>query len=324
MKAVRVHVTGGPEKLLLEQVERPKPSGSEVLVRIQAAGVNFIDTYQRSGLYPIKPPFTPGMEGAGVVEETGPDARMFAKGDRVAYAMSPGSYAEYAVVSERNLVKVPKALDSRSAAAAMLQGMTAHYLCHSTFPIEPGHKALIHAGAGGVGLLLIQMTKRLGGMVIATVGTPAKAELARNAGADETVLYTEVDFKEEARRLTGGEGVDVVYDSVGKTTAEKSLLCLKRRGWLVLFGNASGPAPAIDPLALARNGSLVMTRPMLGDYIASREELNWRAGDVLRWIENGLLKLRMEHVFPLSAAAEAHRQLEGRKTTGKVLLTPDQ
>jgi NADPH:quinone reductase len=322
MKAIRVESYGGPEKLLYKDVDKPTPKSGEALVKIEAIGVNFIDVYHRTGLYPLPLPFTPGSEAAGAVEAVGSDVSEFQPGDRVAYAMSLGAYAEYAAVPCSRLVKIPEAIDMESAAAAMLQGMTAHYLVTSTYPLKPGDAALVHAAAGGVGLLLIQMAKRIGARVYGTVSTEDKARFAREAGADEVIIYTQHDFLEELKRLTEGKGVQVVYDSVGKTTFMKSLDSLAPRGLLALFGQSSGPVPPFDPALLAQKGSLFLTRPSLAQYSARREELLWRAGDVLSWISSGELKLRIEHKFPLADAAEAHRQLEGRKTTGKVLLIP--
>ncbi|HZN10744.1 MAG TPA: quinone oxidoreductase, partial [Blastocatellia bacterium] len=287
-----------------------------------AVGVNFIDVYHRTGLYPLPLPFTPGMEGAGVVEAVGPDVTEVAAGDRVAYAMTPGAYAEYAVVPAWRLVKVPAGVGLEQAAAAMLQGMTAHYLTTSTYPLKAGETALVHAAAGGVGLLLIQMAKAVGARVLGTAGTEAKAQLAREAGADEVILYAEQDFEQEVKRLTGGRGVQVVYDSVGKDTFLKSLNSLAPRGMLALFGQSSGPVAPFDPGLLAQKGSLFLTRPSLAQYAATRDDLLWRAGAVFDWIGAGRLKLRIDRTFPLAEAAEAHRQLEGRKTTGKVLLIP--
>ncbi|HZS06971.1 MAG TPA: quinone oxidoreductase [Blastocatellia bacterium] len=321
MKAIVVENYGGPEVLVYRDVERPVPKSGEALVRLEAIGLNYIDVYHRTGLYPLSRPFTPGTEGAGVVEAVGPDVSDVAVGDLVAYAMAPGAYAEYAAVPAARLVKVPDGIDSRTAAAAMLQGMTAHYLVTSVYPLK-GDAALIHAAAGGVGLLLIQMAKRLGTRVIGTVSTEAKAQLAREAGADEVILYTQQDFEQETRRLTGGRGVQVAYDSVGRDTFLKSLNTLAPRGMLALYGQSSGPVEPFDPALLSQKGSLFLTRPSLAHYTATREELLWRAGDVLGQIAAGELKLRIERTFPLAEAAEAHRQLEGRKTTGKVLLIP--
>lgn len=322
MKAVRIHENGGAEVLRYEEVPTPAPGAGEALVKIEAVGVNFIDIYFRQGLYKATLPITLGQEAAGVVESVGPGVTEVRPGDRVAYAGVLGSYAEHAVVSAARLVTLPAGVDARSAVAVMLQGMTAHYLACDTFPLRPSHTALVHAAAGGVGLLLTQMAKMRGARVIASVGSTEKAQLARQAGADETVVNTEQDFQAEALRLTGGKGVDVVYDSVGKATWEKSLYSLRPRGMLVLFGNASGPAPPIDPLLLTQRGSLYLTRPKLGDYTLTREELLARAGEVLGWLASGKLKLRIEHVYPLAEAAQAQQALEGRKTTGKVLLIP--
>jgi NADPH2:quinone reductase len=322
MKAIRVDSVGGPDQLVFQDVDRPRPKEGEALVKLEAVGLNFIDVYHRTGLYPQPLPFTPGTEGAGTVEEIGAGVEDLKVGDRVAYAMAVGSYAEYAAVPAWKLVKLPEGVDARSAAAAMLQGMTAHYLVTSTYQLKAGQTALVHAAAGGVGLLLIQMAKRIGARVIGTVSTEVKARLAREAGADEVVIYTAQDFLEEVKRLTGGRGVEVVYDSVGKTTFMKSLDSLAPRGLLALFGQSSGPVPPFDPALLAQKGSLFLTRPSLAQYSATRDELAWRAGDVLGWVASGELKLRVEKTFPLAEAAEAHRQLEGRATTGKVLLIP--
>ncbi len=322
MKAILVHQYGGPETLALEKLPVPKPGKREALVRLEAIGVNFIDVYQRMGLYRSALPFTPGNEGAGVVEDTGPGSGEVSAGDRVAYAGTLGSYAEYAIVPAWRLVKLPAGIDAVTAAAAMLQGMTAHYLTHSTYPLKPGEACLVHAAAGGVGLLLAQMARRRGARVIGTVSTKEKAELARAFGADEVILYTEQDFELEVRRLTGGKGVQAAYDSVGRTTFEKSLNCLAPRGYLVLYGQSSGPVPPFDPQILNTKGGLFLTRPSLAQYTATREELLWRATDVLSWAASGELKVRIGARFPLPEAAEAHRQLAGRRTTGKVLLTP--
>lgn len=322
MKAIRVHNHGGAEVLQYEDAPEPELVSGQARVRTEAIGVNFIDVYHRTGLYPTEPPFTPGMEAAGTVAEVGPDVDEVKIGDHVAYAMTPGSYAESAVVQAWKLVPLPDGVDARVGAAIMLQGMTAHYLCHSTFPLGSGHRALVHAGAGGVGLLLIQMAKMLGATVYGTVSTEAKAELARDAGAEEVILYTEQDFESEVRRLTDGEGVHVVYDSVGQSTFEKSLGSLRPRGYLVSFGQSSGPIAPFNPGLLSAKGSLFLTRPTLANYAATREEVVRRSKNLFDWYAAGRLKLRSEHTFPLSEAAEAHRQLEGRKTTGKVLLIP--
>ena len=322
MKAVRVHQNGGPEVLRYEEIPVPEPGAGEARVKIEAIGLNYIDIYQRTGLYPLKVPFTLGMEGAGIVDTVGPNVTEVKKGDRVAYSMHLGSYAEYAVVPAWKLVPLPRSVDSRSAAAVMLQGMTAHYLTRSTYPLKKGETALVHAAAGGVGLLLIQIAKRTGATVFGTVSTEEKAQLAREAGADEAILYTQTDFLTEVKRLTNGAGVHIVYDSVGKDTFEKSLDCLRPRGYLVLFGNSSGPVPPFDLGRLAAKGSLFVTRPTLIHYASNREELLQRSGDLFKWIANGELKLRIDKTFALKDAAEAHRQLEARKTTGKVLLIP--
>jgi NADPH2:quinone reductase len=322
VRAIRVHQYGEPENLTMENLPVPRPGKGEALVRLEAIGVNFIDVYQRMGLYRSPLPFTPGNEGSGVVAETGPGVGEVVVGDRVAYAGVLGSYAEYAVVPAWRLVKLPDGIDGGLAAAVMLQGMTAHYLTHSTYPLQPGDTCLVHAAAGGVGLLLAQMARRRGARVIGTVSTKEKAELARAFGADEVILYTERDFESEVSLLTGGKGVQVVYDSVGQTTFEKSLNCLAPRGYLALYGQSSGPVPPFDPQILNTKGGLFLTRPSLGQYTATREELLWRANDVLGWATAGELKVRIGARFPLPEAAEAQRQLSGRKTTGKVLLLP--
>ena len=322
MKAIRVQSPGGQDVLKYEEVSEPKPGPGQALVKLHAIGVNFIDVYHRTGLYKLPLPFTPGMEGSGVVEAVGADVTEVQPGDRVAYAMAVGAYAELAVVPSWQLVKIPASLDFSSAAAAMLQGMTAHYLTHSTYAIQRGDTILVHAAAGGAGLLIAQMAKRRGARVIGTVSTEEKARLARSAGADEVILYTEADFEAEVKRLTEGKGLPVVYDSVGKATYEKSLNCLRPRGMMVLFGQSSGAVPPIDPGILATKGSLYLTRPSLGHYSTTREELLSRAGDVLDWVCKGELKLRIEKTFALSDAAEAHRELESRRTTGKLLMIP--
>ncbi len=322
MKAIRIHENGGPEVLRYEEIPTPAPGPGEALVKVEAIGVNFIDIYFRQGLYKAALPITLGQEAAGVVESVGAGATEVKPGDRVAYAGTLGTYAQYAVAPAARMVLAPPAVDSRSAAAALLQGMTAHYLATSTFPLAPGHTALVHAAAGGVGLLLVQMAKMRGARVFGTVSTEEKARLAREAGADETILYTTQDFQAEVMRLTGGRGVDVAYDSVARTTWEKSLHSLRPRGMLVLYGNASGAAPAIDPLLLTQRGSLFLTRPKLADYTATREELLRRAGEVFGWVAAGKLRLRIEHVFPLEQAAQAQEALAGRQTTGKVVLIP--
>lgn len=321
MKAIRVHAHGGPEVLTLTEVEERRPGKGEARVAIKAAGVNFIDIYHRTGLYRLELPVTPGMEGAGAVDAIGEGVTEVAVGDRVAYAMELGSYAESAIVPAWKLVPLPPGVGFEHGAATMLQGMTAHYLTHSTFPLQPGHRALVHAAAGGVGLLLIQMAKRRGATVYGTVSTPEKAELAREAGADEVILYTQTDFAAEVKRLTGGKGVHVVYDSVGKETFDKSLTCLVPRGYLVSFGQSSGPVPPLDTQLLNRNGSLFLTRPTLAHYALDRAELLGRARDLFSWITSGDLRLRIDSMFPLAQAAEAHRMLEGRASTGKIVLT---
>ena len=322
MKAIQVARVGGPEVLTLVDVPVPDPKPHEALVQIKAAGVNFIDVYFREGRYPAPLPFINGQEAAGLVVAVGLDVTTLRLGDRVAYTGALGSYAEYAAAPADRLVKIPDELDFEQAAAAMLQGMTAHYLSHSTYPIKNGDTALIHAAAGGVGLLLVQMAKQLGARVIATAGSEAKAELARGAGADEVIIYTEQDFETETERLTDGEGVHVVYDGVGKDTFAKDLKILRPRGYLVLFGGASGAVPPFDLLELTKHGSLFVTRPSLQHYVASREELEQRSNDVLQMIVRGDLKLRIHKKYPLEDVRQAHLDLEGRKTTGKLLLIP--
>lgn len=322
MNAIIVANCGGAEVLTYRQTATPEPTAGAALIRLEAIGVNFIDVYHRTGLYPLPLPFIPGVEGAGVVQAIGADVTKVAIGDRVAFTMTPGSYAEYAVVPASRLVAIPPGVSAEQAAAAMLQGMTAHYLTTSTYPLKRNDWALVHAAAGGVGLLLIQMAKRIGAHVIGTVSTDAKASLAREAGADRVILYTQQDFEAETKRITEGRGVQVVYDSVGKDTFAKSLNTLSPRGMMVLYGQSSGPVASFDPAVLAQRGSLFFTRPSLAQYSASREELEWRAGDVFDWIKSGELRLRIEHIFPLAKAEDAHRELEGRRTTGKVLLVP--
>jgi NADPH2:quinone reductase len=322
MKAIRVHQYGGPEVLAMEDLPVPEPGKGEAIVKIDAIGVNFIDVYQRMGLYRSPLPFTPGNEAEGVVVKAGPGADEVKTGDRVAYAGVLGSYTEVAVVPSWRLVRLPAGLEPGWGAALMLQGMTAHYLTHAAYPLQPGDACLVHAAAGGVGLLLTQMAKGRGARVIGTVSTKEKAELSRSFGADDVILYTEQDFEAEVRRLTGGNGVRVVFDSVGKTTFEKSLGCLSPRGYLVLYGQSGGPVPPFDLQVLNSKGGLFVTRPSLAHYTATREELLQRASDVLGWAASGKLKVRIGARFPLSEAAEAHRRLEGRKTTGKVLLLP--
>jgi NADPH2:quinone reductase len=322
MKAIRVHQYGGVEVLTFEDIPVPEPGAGEARVKIEAIGLNYVDVYQRAGLYQLKLPFTLGMEGAGIVDAVGRDVSEVKVGDRVAYSMVPGAYAEYAVVPSSRLVPLPKNIDSRSAAATMLQGKTAHYLTHSTYPLKTGDTALVHAAAGGVGLLLVQIAKRRGATIFGTVSTEEKAGPARAAGADDIILYTQTDFAAEIKRLTNGRGVNVVYDSVGQSTFDKSLDCLRPRGYMVLFGQSSGPVPPFNLGTLATKGSLFVTRPTLAHYAITREELLQRANDLFNWIATGQLKLRIDKTFPLAEAAEAHRQLEGRKTSGKVLLVP--
>jgi NADPH2:quinone reductase len=316
MKAVFVEQCGGIENLKCGEIPKPSPGPGQALVKIAASGVNYIDIYFRMGIYPAPLPVVLGSEGAGTVEALGPDATGVAVGDRVAYAMARGSHAEYAVVPAWQLVKIPASIDFQTAAAAMLQGMTAHYLTHSTYPLKPGDSCLIHAAAGGTGLLLVQMAKMRGARVIGTVGSEDKAKLAREAGADEVIIYTKEDFTTKAK------GMHVVYDSVGKSTFMQSLDCLRPRGMMVSFGNASGPVADFAPLTLSQKGSLFLTRPTLGNHTATPEELGWRAGDVLNWIGQGKLKVCIHKVYPLADAAQAQRDLEGRKTTGKLLLVP--
>jgi NADPH2:quinone reductase len=327
MKAIRVSTTGGPEVLRLEEMTLVDPGPGQARVRLEAIGVNYIDVYHRTGLYPMPLPFTPGMEAAGVIEAIGAGAGDLQPGglqpgDRVAYAMAPGAYAEQALVPADRLVKVPDGVQARQAAALMLQGMTAHYLATSTWPLKPGDTCLVHAAAGGVGLLLCQVAKMRGARVIGTVSTQQKAERARQAGADEVILYTREDFAAAARRLTSGRGVQVVYDSVGRTTWEGSLEALAPRGLLALFGQSSGPVPPLDPQILSRKGSVFLTRPTLAHYAADRGELQERAGEIFGWLAEGRLTVTIDRELPLERAAEAHRLLEARATSGKVLLIP--
>ena len=322
MKATQVKQYGSPEVLEVAEIPKPAPGPKQALVKIEVSGINYLDVYLRTGLYKSDLPFTSGMEGAGVVEAVGQEVTEVAVGDRVGYAMARGSYAEYAVVPAWQLVKIPDTVDAKNAAAAMLQGMTAHYLTHSIYPLKKGDMALVHAAAGGAGLLIVQMAKQLGARVIGTVSTDAKAALAREAGADEIIPYTHQDFETEVKRLTQDRGVDVVYDSVGQTTFLKSLNCLRPRGMMALFGQSSGPVAPFDPGLLAAKGSLFLTRPSLGHYAATREELLRRAGDVLNWVASGSLKIRIDKIYRLAEIAQAHRDLEGRKTSGKLLLLP--
>ena len=322
MKHIQVSKHGGAEELKLVDSPTPTPGAGQALVKIAASGVNFIDVYFRSGLYKADLPFTPGNEGAGVVEAVGAGVTDLKPGTRVAYAMQRGSYAEYAVVPASQLVPLPDAVDLHTAAAAMLQGMTAHYLTHSTFPLKPGDKALVHAAAGGAGRLIVQMAKMLGATVYGTAGTDAKAAIAKEAGADEVIIYTRDDFAVKVKELTGGKGVDVIYDSVGASTFLKGLDLLRPRGTMALFGQSSGSVDPIDPNILNPKGSLFLTRPSLAHHCLTREELLWRAGDVLGWIGSGKLQLLIDKTYPLGNAADAHRDLEGRKTAGKLLLIP--
>ena len=323
MKAIQVRKTGGPEVLeFVEDLPVPEPKTNEAVVKLSASGVNFIDVYQREGRYKVALPFVPGQEGAGVVNAVGAGLLNMKKGDRVAWAGPLGSYAEYAAVPAERLVPIPAGITDQQGAAAMLQGMTAHYLVYSAYPLKSGETALVHAAAGGVGLLLTQMAHNLGARVIATVSTEEKARVAREAGADEVILYTQQDFEAETKRLTRNKGVDVVYDSVGKTTFEKGLNILRPRGYMVLYGGSSGAVPPFDLISLSTKGSLFVTRPTLAHYTATREELLMRAAALFELIASGKLKLRIEHTYPLAEAQRAHRELEGRKTTGKLLLLP--
>jgi len=320
MKAIRIHQYGGPEVLRYEEAAVPEPGPGEALVQIHVSGVNFVDTYVRSGLYKQPSfPFTPGAEGSGIIAKVGPNVTDVRVGDRVAYATSLGSYAELAAVPSWKLAVLPQSVDFRAGAAIMLQGLTAHYLTTSTFPLKAGQTALIHAGAGGVGLLLIQLAKKIGATIIATAGTAEKAALARGAGANETIVYSSQDFEAEVKKITNGKGVDVVYDAVGAATWEKSLNSLKPRGYLIFYGNASGPVPPFDPLVLMK-GSLFVTRPTLVHYAASREEVQWRSSELFSWLSSGELRLKHDFVYPLTEAARAQTDLEARRTTGKVLL----
>ncbi|MEI7643157.1 MAG: quinone oxidoreductase [Chloroflexales bacterium] len=322
IKAIRIHETGGPEVMCYEDVPTPEPGPGQVRVRVAAAGLNYIEIYHRTGLYPQPQPFTPGGEFAGTVDALGPGVGGFALGDRVATASGAGGYAECALAPADKLVAVPEGVDLHLAAAVMLQGMTAHYLAYSTYPLKAGETCLVHAAAGGVGLLLTQIASGLGARVIGTVGSPEKAALARAAGASDVILYRNEPFAPRVRELTGGRGVDVVYDSVGQDTWEGSLDCLRPRGVMVTFGNSSGPVPAVSPLVLSTKGSLFLTRPTLWHYIVTPEELAWRAGDLFRWMAAGTLSVRVDHRFPMADAAGAHRALQGRATAGKVLLVP--
>ena len=322
MKAIRVHETGDVSAMRYEEAPLPEPKAGEVRIKVEAAGLNFIDTYHRMGWYPLPRPFILGQEAAGVVDSIGEGVTECKPGDRVAYCMAQGGYADYAVAPARLVVQVPEGVSTRQAAAVMLQGMTAHYLTHSTYALKSGDTALIHAAAGGTGALVVQMAKMLGAHVIATVGSEEKATVARASGADEVIIYTQQDFEAEVRRITGGKGCHVVYDSVGKATFDKSLNCLRPRGYMVLFGQASGQVEPLNPQILNQKGSIYLTRPSLGAYIATRDELNWRATDLFTWMATGKLEVRIDQSFPLSEAAAAHMYLEGRNTKGKVLLIP--
>jgi NADPH2:quinone reductase len=322
MKAIRIHTTGGPEALRYDDVAEPTPGPGQAVVKLAAAGVNYIDVYFRTGAYKAPLPLIIGLEGAGTVSAVGQGVTDVKAGDTVAWTGVPASYAQMAAVPADRLVKLPAGVTSKDGAAAMLQGMTAHYLVKSSYPLKKGDTCLVHAAAGGVGLLLCQMGKMLGATVIGTVSTEEKAALAKGAGADHVILYSKQDFEPEVKRVTGGRGVDVVYDGVGATTFDKSLSCLRPRGFMILFGAASGPVPPLDLQIINQRGSLFVQRPSLNHHIAAREELVQRAGEVLGWIRDGKIKLRVEHQFPLAQAADAHRALEGRKTTGKILLIP--
>ena len=322
MKAVTISKNGGPDVLELKDIKLEDPKSGEVLIKNEAIGLNYIDTYHRSGLYPVELPSNIGIEGAGVIEKIGPDIKDFKVGDKVAYSMASGGYAEYTKVAENTVVPVPESIDFTIAAASILQGMTAHYLAYSTFELQPEHTCLIHAGAGGVGLLLIQMAKNIGAKVITTVSTEEKKQLALEAGADEVVIYTKQNFVDEVSKITNGKGLPVVYDSVGNTTFDGSIDCLQSRGYMVLYGQSSGAVPPVDPQLLNRKGSIYLTRPSLGAYMQSRDELNWRSGDIFKWIEEGKLNVRIGLSLPLSKAAQAQDDLGSRKTTGKVVLIP--
>jgi NADPH:quinone reductase len=319
MRAVRIHNFGGPEVFQLDEVPRPEPSEKQALVRVTATGINFIDVYQRTGLYKVPLPYTGGVEAAGTVEKAGPGCDL-APGTRVAWAMAAGAYAEYASVPAARLVPIPDSVEFETAAAVMLQGMTAHYLSETTFPAKSGDIALVHAGAGGTGLLLIQLLKLKGATVYTTVSTPDKAKLAKQAGADETILYKDVDFVARVKELTGGKGINVVYDSVGLPTYQGGFEVLRPRGMLVLFGQSGGKVPAIDPTILSEKGSLFLTRPSLAHHSADRQELLHRSGTMLGLVRDGKLHLRIERRYPLAEIAQAHRDLESRATTGKLII----
>jgi NADPH:quinone reductase len=322
MKQIQITQCGGPEVMKLADAPKPSPAAGQALVKIAAAGVNFIDVYFRCGLYKADLPFTPGSEASGTVESVAAGVTVVKPGDRVAYAMARGAYSEYALVPADQLVPLPDGIDMQTAGAAMLQGMTAHYLTHSTWPVKPGDKVLVHAAAGGAGRLIAQMAKMLGAVVYGTVGTDTKAAIAKESGVDETIVYTREDFAAEIKRLTGGKGVDVIYDSVGATTFLKGLDILRPRGMMALFGQSSGVVSPLDPNILNPKGSLFLTRPSLAHHVLTREELLWRAGDVLKWIGSGKLKLMVDKTYALADAADAHRDLEGRKSVGKLLLIP--
>jgi NADPH2:quinone reductase len=322
MNAIRVHETGDAGVLRLEEIPVPTPGAGQVLLRVEATGVNFIEIYHRTGLYKIPLPATLGSEAAGTVEALGPGVATVRPGDRVASVNVLGAYAEYALAPADRLVQLPDRVSTLQGAAVMLQGITAHYLTTSTFPLQRGQTCLVHAAAGGLGLLLCQMARRIGARIIATVSTEQKAALVREAGADDVILYTQADFESEVKRLTGGAGVQVVYDSVGRTTFAKGLNCLVRRGMMVLCGQSSGPVEPFDPQILNQKGSLFLTRPTMAHYIATRAELLERTADLLGWVADGSLTVRVGHEFPLARAADAHRELEGRRTAGKVLLIP--
>lgn len=322
MKAVIVTEFGGVDKLRYEELPMPQPAAGQAVLRVHAIGVNFIDIYFRTGLYPAQPPVILGMEAAGVVESVAPDVASVKPGDRVAFGTFRGSYCEYAAVPAWQLVPIPDAVDFQTAAGAMLQGMTAHYLTHSTYPLKAGDTCLVHAAAGGAGQWIVASAKLRGARVIGTTSSAAKAEIARQAGCDEVINYSEQEFDTEVRKITGGAGVDVVYDSVGAATWERSLNSIKPRGLMVTFGNASGPVPAMQPLVLNQKGSLFLTRPKLGDYTATRADLEWRAEDVFRWLQDGTLKLQIHKVYPLAEAGQAQTDLASRATTGKLILVP--
>ncbi len=323
MKAIRVHAYGDARQLILEDISKPEPKAGELRVKVMAAGLNFVEIYQRKGFYSIALPYTPGDEFAGVVDAVGEGVQDFQVGDRVGTASGKGGYAEYALAPASRTVKVPEGVTLEQAAAVLLQGMTAHYLALSTYPLKPGENALVHAAAGGVGLLLDQIAKKCGARVIGTVSTEEKAQLARSAGVDEVILYTQEDFETRTRQLTDNQGVDVVYDSVGKTTFMKSLNCLRVRGYMVLYGQSSGPVEAFDPQTLNQKGGLFLTRPSLKHYLLTREEFLWRANDLFRWIKDGELKVRIDRTFPLAEAAQAQEYMEARQTKGKVLIVPE-